>query len=132
EFKHLEYFYFHNFVYERLWRDNRRRHSEPTPTWDVLHTYPHDYKAIFVGDASMSPYEIVNEGGSVEHWNDQTGLTWMQRILTVYPKSVWLNPSPAEWWDYTRSTQMIRQIFADRMFPLTLDGLDQAMRCLSR
>lgn len=132
EFKHLEYFYFHNFVYERLWRDNRRRHSEPTPTWDVLHTYPHDYKAIFVGDASMSPYEIVNEGGSVEHWNDETGLVWMQRILTVYPKAVWLNPSPPEWWDYTRSTQMIRQIFSDRMFPLTLDGLDQAMRCLSR
>lgn len=132
EFKHLEYFYFHNFVYERLWRDNRRRHSEPTATWDVLHTYPHDYKAIFVGDASMSPYEIVNEGGAVEHWNDEAGLTWMQRILTVYPKAVWLNPAPAEWWDYTRSTQMIRQIFADRMFPLTLDGLDQAMRCLSR
>ena len=132
EFKHLEYFYFHNFVYERLWRDNRRRHSEPTPTWDVLHTYPHDYKAIFVGDASMSPYEIVNEGGAVEHWNDEPGLTWMQRILAVYPKAVWLNPSPPEWWDYTRSTQMIRQIFSDRMFPLTLDGLDQAMRSLSR
>jgi uncharacterized protein len=132
EFKHLEYFYFHNFVYERLWRDNHRRHSETTATWDVLHTYPHDYKAIFVGDASMSPYEIVNEGGSVEHWNDEAGITWMRRILTVYPKAVWLNPSPEEWWGYTRSTQMIRQIFSERMFPLTLDGLDRAMRCLSR
>ncbi|MBK8209539.1 MAG: VWA domain-containing protein [Rhodospirillales bacterium] len=132
EFKHLEYFYFHNFVYERLWRDNRRRHSDPTPTWDVLHTYPHDYKAIFVGDASMSPYEIVNEGGSVEHWNDEAGIAWMRRILGVYSKAVWLNPAPEEWWEYTRSTQMIRQLFSDRMFPLTLDGLDRAMRCLGR
>ena len=132
EFKHLEYFYFHNCVYERVWRDNRRRHVEPMPTWDVLHTYPHDYKAIFVGDASMSPYEIVNAGGSVEYWNDEAGITWLQRVLTVYPKSVWLNPTPEEWWDYTRSIAMIRQIFGDRMFPLTLDGLDRAMRCLSR
>ncbi|MBK8174075.1 MAG: VWA domain-containing protein [Rhodospirillales bacterium] len=132
EFKHLEYFYFHNCVYEGLWRDNRRRHAELTPTWDVMHTYPHDYKAVFVGDASMSPYEIVTPGGSVEHWNDEPGLTWMQRLLTVYPKAVWLNPTPEEWWDATRSTQMMRQIFAGRMFPLTLDGLDRAMRCLSR
>ena len=132
EFKHLEYFYFHNCLYERVWRDNRRRHVEPTPTWDVLHTYPHDYKAIFVGDASMSPYEIVNPGGSVEHWNDEAGITWLQRVLTVYAKAVWLNPTPEDWWDHTRSTQMIRQIFAERMFPLTIDGLDRAMRCLSR
>jgi uncharacterized protein with von Willebrand factor type A (vWA) domain len=132
EFKHLEYFYFHNCVYERVWRDNRRRHVEPMPTWDLLHTYPHDYKAIFVGDASMSPYEIVNPGGSVEHWNDEAGITWLQRVLTVYAKSVWLNPTSEEWWDYTRSIAMIRQIFGDRMFPLTLDGLDRAMRCLSR
>ena len=132
EFKHLEYFYFHNFIYETVWRDNRRRHTEATPTWDVLHTYPHDYKAIFVGDASMSPYEIVNEGGSVEHWNDEAGLIWMQRVLTVYPKAVWLNPAPEDWWGYTRSTQMIRQMFSERMFPLTLDGLDRAMRCLGR
>jgi len=132
EFKHLEHFYFHNFIYETVWRDNRRRHSEATPTWDVLHTYPHDYKAIFVGDASMSPYEIVNEGGSVEHWNDEAGLIWMQRVLTVYPKAVWLNPAPEDWWGYTRSTQMIHQMFSERMFPLTLDGLDRAMRCLGR
>lgn len=132
EFKHLEHFYFHNFIYETVWRDNRRRHTEATPTWDVLHTYPHDYKAIFVGDASMSPYEIVNEGGSVEHWNDEAGLIWMQRVLTVYPKAVWLNPAPEDWWGYTRSTQMIRQMFSERMFPLTLDGLDRAMRCLGR
>ena len=94
EFKHLEYFYFHNCVYERVWRDNRRRHVEPTPTWDVLHTYPHDYKAIFVGDASMSPYEIVNPGGSVEHWNDEAGITWLQRVLTVYPKIGMAQPDP--------------------------------------
>src|SRR5512143_2616551 len=123
EFKHLEYFYFHNCIYERVWRDNRRRHLEPTPTWDVLHTYPHDYKAIFVGDASMSPYEIVNAGGSVEHWNDEPGITWLQRVLGVYAKAVWFNPTPEDWWDYTRSIQMIRQVFGDRMFPLTLDGL---------
>jgi uncharacterized protein with von Willebrand factor type A (vWA) domain len=132
EFKHLEYFYFHNFIYETVWRDSRRRHAESIPTWDVLHTYPHDYKVIFVGDASMSPYEVINEGGSVEHWNDEAGITWMQRVLTVYPKAVWLNPAPEEWWSYTRSTQMIRQIFSDRMFPLTLDGLDRAIRCLGR
>ncbi len=98
----------------------------------MLHTYPNDYKAIFVGDAAMSPYEIVNEGGSVEHWNEEAGITWLQRVLTVYPKAVWLNPSPEEWWGYARSVQMIRQIFSDRMFPLTLDGLDRAMRCLGR
>jgi uncharacterized protein len=132
EFKHLEYFYFHNCVYERVWCDNRRRHVEPMPTWDVLRTYPHDYKAIFVGDASMSPYEIVDAGGSVERWNDEAGITWLQRLLTVYPRSVWLNPTPEKWWDYTRSIAMIRQIFGERMFPLTLDGLDRAMRCLSR
>jgi uncharacterized protein with von Willebrand factor type A (vWA) domain len=132
EFKHLEYFYFHNCLYERVWRDNTRRHTDGLDTWGLLHTYPHDYKAIFVGDASMSPYEIVQPGGSVEHWNDEPGIIWLQRLLGVYAKTVWLNPTPEEWWDLTRSTQMIRQIFAGRMFPLTLDGLDRAMRCLSR
>jgi uncharacterized protein len=132
EFKHLEYFYFHNCIYERVWRDNGRRDTEPTATWDLLHTYPHDYKAIFVGDASMSPYEIVQPGGSVEYWNDEAGVVWLQRVLTVYRKAIWLNPTPEEWWEHTRSTTMIRQIFGERMFPLTLDGLDRAMRCLSR
>jgi len=132
EFKHLEYFYFHNCPYERLWRDNRRRHAEATQTWDVLHTYPHDYKAIFVGDASMSPYELLYPGGSVEHWNEEAGFVWMERLLGVYQRAVWLNPVPKEWWEYTTSTKMMRQIIADRMFPLTLEGLDAAMRELGR
>jgi len=132
EFKHLESFYFHNCLYERVWRDNHRRFDEVTPTWDVLHTYPHDYKAIFVGDASMSPYELVYPGGSVEHMNEEAGVTWMQRVLGVYSKAVWLNPVPETWWEHTASTKMIRQVMADRMFPLTLDGLDAAMRALSR
>jgi len=132
EFKHLESFYFHNCVYERVWRDNHRRFDDVTPTWDVLHTYPHDYKAIFVGDASMSPYELVYPGGSVEHMNEEAGVTWMQRVLGVYSKAVWLNPVPETWWEHTASTKMIRQVMADRMFPLTLDGLDAAMRVLSR
>ena len=132
EFKHLEYFYFHNCLYERVWRDNGRRQSEVTPTWDVLHTYPHDYKAIFVGDAAMSPYEILYPGGSVEHWNEEAGHTWMDRVLNVYSHAVWLNPSEEAWWSHTTSTKMMRQIMGDRMYPLTLDGLDRAMRALSR
>jgi len=132
EFKHLESFYFHNCLYERVWRDNHRRFDDVTPTWDVLHTYPHDYKAIFVGDASMSPYELAYAGGSVEHMNEEAGVTWMQRVLGVYSKAVWLNPVPETWWEHTMSTKMIRQVMADRMFPLTLDGLDAAMRVLSR
>ncbi len=132
EFKHLEYFYFHNCVYERVWRDNRRRHAESTPTWEVLHTYPHDYKVIFVGDAAMSPYELVHPGGSVEHWNEEAGFTWLQRILAIYAKACWLNPVAEGWWEYSQSTRLVRQLFSDRMFPLTLAGLDAAMRSLGR
>jgi hypothetical protein len=132
EFKHLEHFYFHNCVYEKLWRDNRRRRAEVTPTWEVLHTYPHDYKAIFVGDASMSPYELTYPGGSVEHWNEEAGTAWMQRLLHVYSHAVWLNPVAEDWWEHTMSTKMMRQLMGDRMYPLTLDGLDRAMRALSR
>jgi len=132
EFKHLEYFYFHNCVYEKVWRDNRRRRDEATPTWDVLHTYPHDYKAIFVGDASMSPYEMIYPGGAVEHWNEETGSLWMERVLNVYTHAVWLNPVSEEWWQHTMSTRMINQLMGGRMYPLTLDGLDRAMRTLSR
>ncbi len=132
EFKHMEYFYFHNFLYERVWRDNRRRHSNTIPTWDVLRTYPHDYKVIVVGDASMSPYEIAMPGGSVEHWNEEAGAVWMQRLLQVYPKTVWLNPVRREWWDHTQSVGMVRQLMEDRMFPLSLEGLEEAMRELSR
>jgi uncharacterized protein with von Willebrand factor type A (vWA) domain len=132
EFKHLEYFYFHNCLYERVWKDNRRRRAETTPTWDVLHKYPADYKVVFVGDASMSPYEIVHPGGSVEHINEEPGLVWMQRLLGVYEKAVWLNPIPEKWWRETASIGMIDQLMRGRMFPLTLDGLDRAMRELSR
>ena len=132
EFKHMEYFYFHNCVYERVWKENHRRFTDTTPTWEVLHTYPHDYKVIFVGDASMSPYEIVMPGGSVEHYNDEPGQQWMERVLRTYPASVWLNPTPEEQWDYTQSIRMVRQIMGNRMFPLTLEGLDRATRELLR
>jgi uncharacterized protein with von Willebrand factor type A (vWA) domain len=132
EFKHLEHFYFHNCLYEQVWKDNRRRHSETIPTWEVLHTYGNDYKVIFVGDASMSPYEITYPGGSVEHWNEEAGVVWMQRLLDIYPHAAWLNPVPEKWWHHTASISMIQQIMGHRMFPLTLEGLDDAMRELSR
>ena len=132
EFKTLEYFYFHNCLYERVWKNNRRRHTETIPTWDVLHTYPSDYKVVIVGDASMSPYEIAYPGGSVEHWNEEAGAAWMQRLTEVYPKLVWLNPTPERHWDFTQSIQMMKQIVSDRMFPLTLEGLDGAMKELVR
>jgi uncharacterized protein len=131
EFKHLEYFYFHNFIYERVWRDNRRRHTEKMATWDVLHTYGHDYKLIFVGDATMSPYEIAYPGGSVEHNNDEPGAVWMKRLLDVYAHAVWLNPQPEERWGYYDSIGLVRELTGDRMFPLTLAGLEAAMRELS-
>ncbi len=132
EFKHMEYFYFHNFLYERVWKDNRRRHADTTSTWEVLHTYPHDYKVIIVGDASMSPYEIVYPGGSVEHWNEEAGAVWLERILRVYPHTVWLNPVKEAWWNNTQSISMVHQIMSDRMYPLTLDGLERATKELSR
>ena len=132
EFKHLEYFYFHNCLYERVWKDNKRRHADTTPTWEVLHTYPHDYKVIFVGDASMSPYEIVYPGGSVEHWNEEAGAVWLQRIIDLYEHAVWLNPIKEAWWDNTQSVGMMQQLMGDRMYPMTIDGLDRAMRELSR
>jgi uncharacterized protein with von Willebrand factor type A (vWA) domain len=132
EFKHLEYFYFHNCLYERVWRENRRRWQETTPTWDVLHTYAHDYKVIFVGDASMSPYEITVAGGSIEHMNPESGELWMRRVLNTYPHAVWLNPVPERDWNYTASIRMIRTLMEGRMYPLTLEGLDAAMRELVR
>ncbi|PPR26342.1 MAG: hypothetical protein CFH40_00066 [Alphaproteobacteria bacterium MarineAlpha10_Bin3] len=128
EFKHLEYFYFHNCPYEAVWKDNRRRHSERIDTWEVLRTYPGDYKLIFVGDATMSPYEITYPGGSVEHWNEEAGATWMQRLLMTYKNAVWLNPQPGRSWSYTPSIEILSQLMEDRMYPLTLDGLDSAMR----
>ena len=132
EFKNMEFFYFHNCLYESVWKDNRRRNAEKIPTWDVLHRYPHDYKVIFVGDASMSTYEITYQGGSVEHWNEETGATWMGRVTDVYEHLVWLNPTPEKYWGSTVSTGMIKQIVGGRMFPMTLDGLDRAMKELAR
>ena len=132
EFKHLEYFYFHNFLYESVWRDNRRRNSERTPTFQVLHKYAHDYKLIFVGDASMSPYEIGYPGGSVEHNNEEPGAAWLQRMLDVYPHAAWLNPTSEDRWGYYESIGMIKQLMGDRMYPLTLGGLGRAMRELTR
>ncbi|HLJ19375.1 MAG TPA: VWA domain-containing protein [Stellaceae bacterium] len=132
EFKHLEHYYFHNCPYEAVWKDALRRHLERTPTFQVLHTYDQSYKLIFVGDASMSPYEIVQPGGSVEHWNAEPGAEWMRRLLATYPKAVWLNPVPERYWPGTQSIGMIRELMEGRMFPLTLDGLDRAMRRLTR
>lgn len=132
EFKNLEFFYFHNCPYEGLWKDNKRRFSERTPTWDVLHKYGHDYKIIFVGDAAMSPYEISHPGGSVEHFNEESGTVWMQRLTNTYPAAAWLNPVPKEHWGYSQSTKLIKDLMNNRMFPLTLAGLDDAMRALTR
>jgi hypothetical protein len=132
EFKHMEYFYFHNCMYEKVWKDNRRRHTETVPTYEVMHTYPADYKVIFVGDASMSPYEIVYPGGSVEHWNEEAGDVWMNRMLSVYEHAVWLNPVPEQHWHYSPSTDVLKQLMGERMYPLTLGGIDRAMRELNR
>jgi uncharacterized protein with von Willebrand factor type A (vWA) domain len=132
EFKNMEFFYFHNCLYEGVWKDNRRRWSQRTPTWDILHKYGHDYKVIFVGDAAMSPYEISHPGGSVEHMNEEAGTVWLNRVVQTYPATVWLNPSPERQWGYSGSTRMIREIMGGAMYPLTLDGLDSAMRELTR
>jgi len=132
EFKNLEFFYFHNCLYEGVWKDNKRRYSERTPTWEVLHKFPHDYKVVFVGDAAMSPYEISHPGGSVEHFNEESGAAWMHRVANTYPATVWLNPTPEQHWTYSQSTKIIKDLVNDRMYPLTLEGLDDAMRELTR
>lgn len=132
EFKHLEYYYFHNCLYEGVWRDNRRRWTEQTPTWDVLHTYGSDYKCIFVGDASMSPYEVAMPGGANEHWNPEAGSVWLQRAREQWPDHLWINPLQERYWPYTQSVEMIREIFEDRMVPMTLEGIDRGMRELVR
>ena len=132
EFKHMEYYYFHNCLYESVWKDNRRRHAERIPTFDVLHTYGPDYRIVFVGDATMSPYEIAMAGGSVEHWNEEAGAVWMQRVLEKFPRTIWLNPEREDRWRFTQSTQMLNEIMGGRMYPLTLKGLDEATRELSR
>lgn len=130
EFKHLEYFYFHNFIYESLWKDNRRRHAECIPTTEITHKYGPDYKLVFVGDATMSPYEIVYAGGSVEHWNEEPGAVWIKRLLDAYPKAIWLNPEPEKRWEFTPSVKLTRELMDDRMFPLTLAGLDRGIKSL--
>ncbi|MCV6585723.1 MAG: VWA domain-containing protein [Marinibacterium sp.] len=132
EFKHMEYFYFHNCLYEGVWRDNVRRWDAQTPTHEVLRTYGPDYKCIFVGDASMSPYEIAYPGGANEHWNQEAGQVWLQRARDQWGSHLWINPIPEKYWDYTHSIQMIRDIFEDRMVPMTLAGLEQGMRELTR
>ena len=133
EFKRLENFYFHNCIYENVWTDNVRRMREVTPTWDILHKYPSDYRVVFVGDASMSPYEIAVKGGAIEHWNDEPGAVWLKRFVDVYDHLIWLNPTPEQYWRHSQSTQMIQEIIgADRMFPMTLTGIENAMRELAR
>jgi len=131
EFKHLEYYYFHNFVYEYMWKDNRRRHEQRTTTWDVINTYPRDYKVIFVGDAFMSPYEITYKGGSVEHWNEEPGLLWAQRMIDQWPNAIWLNPRPETRWEHTPSTTIVTEVMANRLFPLSIDGLNRGLRVLT-
>lgn len=128
EFKHMEYFYFHNCLYEGVWKDNTRRRTDVMNTHELLRTYPADYKVIIVGDATMSPYEIVYPGGSVEHWNEESGEVWLRRLLATYSRAVWLNPTPEKYWAHTHSIQLMRDIMENRMFPLTLEGLDAAMR----
>jgi uncharacterized protein len=132
EFKHLEYYYFHNCLYEGVWKDNARRYTDKTDTWQVLNTYPADYKVIFVGDASMSPYEITVAGGAVEHMNPEPGALWLRRVTDIYKHAVWLNPIPEQHWDWTPSIGLIRKLLGGRMYPLTLDGLDAATRELMR
>ncbi|MFO1372707.1 MAG: VWA domain-containing protein [Candidatus Competibacteraceae bacterium] len=132
EFKHLEYFYFHNMVYEGLWKDNQRRYTERTDTAAVIRTFGRDYKLILVGDATMSPYEITYPGGSVEHFNHEAGYVWLNRLLTAYPHAIWLNPQAQSRWNYIPSTQMIRELMGERMYPLTLEGLEQGIRTLQR
>ncbi|HUP91994.1 MAG TPA: VWA domain-containing protein [Solimonas sp.] len=132
EFKHLEYFYFHNFVYETVWKDNQRRHGERIPIHDILHKYTPDYKVIFVGDATMSPYEILHPGGSVEHWNEEAGAVWLKRITSQFPRTIWLNPEQPQHWEYSQSLQVTRELIGpDRMFPMTLKGLEEGMKRLS-
>jgi uncharacterized protein with von Willebrand factor type A (vWA) domain len=132
EFKHIESFYFHNFIYESVWKDNRRRMNERMPTWEVLNKYGQDYKVVFVGDATMAPYEITHAGGSVEHWNEEPGTQWISRFTELYEKLVWINPTPQETWEYSSSVSMIQQLVDGQMFPLTIRGLEEGMTELSK
>ena len=132
EFKHLKHFYFHNFLYDNVWENNIRRHNQRTPLHDVMHKFGHDYKVVIVGDASMSPYEIVQPGGSVEHWNEEPGAAWLERLRSTYEKCVWLNPVPEDEWQYTQSISITNQLMEEKMYPLTLGGLEDAMGFLAK
>jgi len=132
EFKHLEFYYFHNCLYDFVWKDNRRRHGERTRTWDLMHKYNHDYRLVFVGDATMSPYEILQPGGSIEYHNEEAGVVWMQRMLEVYSRAVWLNPEPEEIWPYRQSVKVMQEIMTNRMYPTTIEGLEKAMKVLAK
>jgi uncharacterized protein with von Willebrand factor type A (vWA) domain len=132
EFKHLDHFYFHNCLYEGVWRDNRRRWDAQTSTAELLRTYGHDYKCIFVGDANMSPYEVTHPGGANEHWNQESGAVWLQRAIRQWPASLWINPTPERYWDTSHSIRLIHQIFENRMVPMTLEGIGRGIRELSR
>jgi hypothetical protein len=132
EFKHMESFYFHNFIYESVWKDNRRRMNERLPTFEILNKYAHDYKIVFVGDATMAPYEITHAGGSVEHWNEEPGALWMNRFAENYEKLVWINPTPQETWEYSNSVAMTRELVGGSMYPLTIRGLEEGMSALTK
>ncbi len=132
EFKHMESFYFHNFIYESVWKDNRRRMNERLPTWEILNKYARDYKVVFVGDATMAPYEITHAGGSVEHWNEEPGALWIARFMAAYDRTVWINPTPQETWEYSTSVGMTQELIEGQMYPLTVRGLEEGMNFLSK
>ncbi|WP_205480538.1 vWA domain-containing protein [Sphingomonas arenae] len=132
EFKHLEHWYFHNCIYEGVWKENRRRWTDRTPVWDILHKFGHDHKLVIVGDAAMSPYEVTHAGGSIEHMNEEAGAVWLKRLTDTYPSAAWINPTPEAYWGHSASTTIIKQLMGERMYPMTLEGLDAAMRELSR
>ena len=132
EFKHLETYYFHNFIYDGVWKQHNRRMNERIDTFDVLHKYTHDYKVIFVGDATMAPYEITHAGGSVEHWNEEAGAIWMQRLLDTFEKVIWINPTPQDTWEYSTSVSLVQKLVEDQMYPLTIAGIEEGMNYLSK
>jgi uncharacterized protein with von Willebrand factor type A (vWA) domain len=132
EFKHLEVYYFHNFIYDGLWKEHNRRMNERIDTFDILHKYTHDYKVIFVGDATMAPYEITHSGGSVEHWNEEAGAIWMQRFLDAFEKLIWINPTPKDTWEYSTSVALTEKLVEDHMYPLTISGIEEGMNFLSK
>ena len=132
EFKHMENFYFHNFLYDGVWRQHHRRMNERIDTFDIMHKYAHDYKVIFVGDATMAPYEITHAGGSVEHWNEEAGAIWIQRMVDTYEKLIWINPTPQDTWEYSTSVALTRKLVDDQMYPLTIRGIEEGMNYLSK